>query len=746
MLGDLPDHVYAFLSPREKLSKEKVKLITDACVLVRDSAAMSVLAADHIACLLLKAPPEHKLSAMYLIEAVTTHSVAAGARSIRDRAEREAALKSGAVAARDPYVTRFTTTLPKLSREIVRTPEALLPKVKKLMDVWRERKTFSSEFLRNAELRWLPPALQTSSSAAPAAPSPVPPILSSSSSMRLQSPSAAAAPAIPQLPIALPVATAPVVSATPAPDASNPLGINIAQSLAGLSSLMSSVAAQPPMMVLPTAAAPASGAPTMADMSALLAHFAQNSAAGAPGFPFLAGLGALAPPGAVPGAMYQGTPLPPATDSTHGRDGRHQSGSGDSGYRNSPDHNHRSSRYDDRNDNYGSRRRSSPDRGYSRSSGGDGRGRGRDRSPERSSSSLRPPRSIDSADLERHLYTNWRTVTVNRPHLEFPQQQDWEAGPNCIKVLSRTLYFNNVPRDVEMRSLKAIFGRHGSIDSFIFNTDRCQGWIKYRTRTMAEEARTKMHDQPLPGSPTDTMPMAVRWGCGFGPKPLFKFTPGHSVLDIDTEMDMFDRMFLMLSENGGIREGTLRGGISIVEPDIDLAQARHWVSLHPGVEIGYGTLHGAPGKGQGGGPPRRGGRGGGFGGYSSAPNRDDWIARGGSGGSDEHARDRDRPWGQHGAAATVAGGGAAFPRGADGAAFGHPGQFLPPPPPPPAFNGGASVAAPWQATLAAAAAAAAVSATPLSHAAYSSEGGFAAPQTGSTSDPRQPMDPRRSQY
>jgi hypothetical protein len=92
-----------------------------------------------------------------------------------------------------------------------------------------------------------------------------------------------------------------------------------------------------------------------------------------------------------------------------------------------------------------------------------------------------------------------------------------------------------------------------------------------RYRRDANEARASVDNLELSEFKTT---LKVKWGCGFGPKPMFDYETGVSLIDYMKDIAPMDRKWLMTCECGGIREGSLRGGLTIEEPDIDPSELK----------------------------------------------------------------------------------------------------------------------------------------------------------------------------
>ncbi|KNE70679.1 hypothetical protein AMAG_20309 [Allomyces macrogynus ATCC 38327] len=172
-------------------------------------------------------------------------------------------------------------------------------------------------------------------------------------------------------------------------------------------------------------------------------------------------------------------------------------------------------------------------------------------------------------------------------------QVEGGCGPNQIKVLSRTLYIGGVTHEVTKETLQELFSPFGHLDSVMVNPARGHAFVKFRTRAQANAARRALDHRATLGSST----LHVKWGSGFGPKPLFDKTAGFIIADLDRDLTPNDHRALVSSKAGGIRTGGLRGGITIEEPDV-LTSMREGSSTRrepEGRDRDYPTVMGASG-------------------------------------------------------------------------------------------------------------------------------------------------------
>ncbi|KNE63741.1 hypothetical protein AMAG_08827 [Allomyces macrogynus ATCC 38327] len=171
------------------------------------------------------------------------------------------------------------------------------------------------------------------------------------------------------------------------------------------------------------------------------------------------------------------------------------------------------------------------------------------------------------------IATNWAQTPVTKPIGPWVQVEGG-CGPTQIKVLSRTLYVGNVTPDMSRTIIMQVFSAYGDVDSVMINHSKSNCFLKMRTRAQANDAR-----QALDQAPVYNTTLRVKWGCGFGPKPIFDYSTGCSILDIFADLDVVDWKWLMTADAGGIRTGVLRGGLTIEEPDVNMAEMRAKATL-----------------------------------------------------------------------------------------------------------------------------------------------------------------------
>ncbi|KAI9179169.1 hypothetical protein H9P43_005831 [Blastocladiella emersonii ATCC 22665] len=616
----------AVLQSRAPASASRVAALTKLAMRHREHYKAVV---HLVATFIKRAPPEYKLSGLYFVDSICRAALADGKRKPKD----------------DPYVTRFEANLPQLTAELVKCPEKDRQRIKRLIDVWRERNVFPAEFLDKAEAKWVRHETSASSSAAtpvqPVAPTAIPQIIIpgvTPGAVPAAPVAAGAAPIIDTSALALSLGSLANPAAPTVPAANPP---DLSSMLANLGSTIKAQHANSPAPgapLNPLAGAGGGGAPAEANPLGGL-----NLAALQQLVPGLANLAAAAGGAANPDVLAPLAHLAVAAAQLQQNQNHQHSPAHFPAVFNQQHHQQRGSAAAGMPFGTGNGSTGTPN-----AYGGHGHGHdhghmpnlpaGFESDPAFGGSAPPPPRrygagagaggpggnrpnpltAMSPEELracEDSLQVNWRATPVNKPDGPWIQIEGG-CAPNQIKVMSRTLYIGGIVKDISRSMLEQLFGQFGKVTSVMINYSKFNCFLKMHTRREANEARKQLdhYDYSLPSG--ETTLLKVKWGCGFGPKPIFDYDAGVSVLDIDRQMDRHDHKFMMTSAAGGIRSGPLRGGITVEEPDIDPLEIKRFKLANPKYrpEPGTGTgggiglranfepvVGGADGNGNGGG-------------------------------------------------------------------------------------------------------------------------------------------------
>ncbi|KNE61718.1 hypothetical protein AMAG_06520 [Allomyces macrogynus ATCC 38327] len=407
---------------------------------------------------------------------------------------------------KDLYVRQFLGLLPGLTPEIAKGPDKDRERIKKLLDVWRASKVFPPEFLDKAHAKWVLRVPSSSSALAS-------PTMHHASSPHVGN-GHALAPVSVSVPVPVPGTAPPTVpvSGPPAPPLIDPSALlqslTTALNFGITNNTTSSTATPPPPMFTSSAAA---APPTIVLPSMPLPAAPAPEVTADPANP----LAAIA-------RVANGQRRAPGTGTGAGAD----------------------------------RVVAAPAATAYAAPAAAGRG-GRDAAQQQGMPGglVPPPLPVGDgappATDASGLVGEWVQV-------------EGGCGPNEIKVLSRTLYIGGVTHEVTKETLQELFSPFGHLDSVMVNPARGHAFVKFRTRAQANAARRALDHRATLGSST----LHVKWGSGFGPKPLFDKTAGFIVADLDRDLTPADHRALVSSKAGGIRSGALRGGITIEEPDV----------------------------------------------------------------------------------------------------------------------------------------------------------------------------------
>ncbi|KAF9548825.1 hypothetical protein EC957_005498 [Mortierella hygrophila] len=144
-------------------------------------------------------------------------------------------------------------------------------------------------------------------------------------------------------------------------------------------------------------------------------------------------------------------------------------------------------------------------------------------------------------------------------------KDDPSISPDHIRVISRTLWVGGsfIP-SISEQELEGIFTPIGKIATLMINQAKFNAFIKMTDRTDAERCKAELGGTHVQGDV-----MKVNWGCGFGPRDCFDYTTGTSVIPLERLTDT-DRRWLANSVVGGFGPGeAIRGGVSVMEPNIE---------------------------------------------------------------------------------------------------------------------------------------------------------------------------------
>lgn len=222
-------------------------------------------------------------------------------------------------------------------------------------------------------------------------------------------------------------------------------------------------------------------------------------------------------------------------------------------------------RYDDPRRDYPSsslrdRRERSPDRRGSKDESGHRLGR-RDRSLSPSAGPTATP--FIPGDEQKSLNYTRKEIEQGPPYCE--RFMDHSIPNDCVKVMSRTLYVGGIHAGITTDIVRQTFEKVGRVETVQINYDKYNAFVKMYSHKEAIEAREKLNDAWFGTVST----CRVGWGCGFGPKNIFNFDGGFSIIPIFKLRDE-EREWVKFSQRGG---GPLLGQVVMEEPDVAIGPA-----------------------------------------------------------------------------------------------------------------------------------------------------------------------------
>ncbi|KAF9102488.1 hypothetical protein BGX29_004537 [Mortierella sp. GBA35] len=204
--------------------------------------------------------------------------------------------------------------------------------------------------------------------------------------------------------------------------------------------------------------------------------------------------------------------------------------------------------------------------------------------------------SVEDMGNNQHHHHHHGSGSLGGHKPGYGVKEDPSVAPDQIKVISRTLWVGGsfIPT-ISEPELEAIFSPLGKIASLIFNQAKFNAFIKMTDRADAERCKAELDRTQVQGEV-----MKVGWGCGFGPRDLFDYTTGTSLIPVERLTDT-DRRWLMNSVVGGFGMGEpIRGGVSLLEPNIEAVGRDGRESLpRRGGLAGSGGHLGGGGRGRG---------------------------------------------------------------------------------------------------------------------------------------------------
>ncbi|ORY96355.1 hypothetical protein BCR43DRAFT_273468 [Syncephalastrum racemosum] len=136
-----------------------------------------------------------------------------------------------------------------------------------------------------------------------------------------------------------------------------------------------------------------------------------------------------------------------------------------------------------------------------------------------------------------------------------------------IRVLTRTLFVGPLPESFRQEDVRNHFSQFGEICSIILSrkgkSNRPNAFIKFRLRSSTEAAKEESANLHLQGGR-----VKVNWAYGFGPKKLFNYDRGDSIIPLSS-LTPSDEASLVSAPLGGFQGAPLRDQMTVEEPEVD---------------------------------------------------------------------------------------------------------------------------------------------------------------------------------
>ncbi|KAI7883737.1 hypothetical protein K492DRAFT_175055 [Lichtheimia hyalospora FSU 10163] len=161
-----------------------------------------------------------------------------------------------------------------------------------------------------------------------------------------------------------------------------------------------------------------------------------------------------------------------------------------------------------------------------------------------------PPPPLQAAHSEQHL-----PGPIHDPSLQ----------PGTIRVLTRTLFVGALPESYTQRDVAEIFEKYGRLGSIIVTRKarvKANAFIKFETRAGIEAALRDTVNLRLEGSP-----VKVNWAYGFGPKKMFDYKLGESIIPL-SELSENEKSSLVTAPVGGFQGQAVQDQMTIEEPEV----------------------------------------------------------------------------------------------------------------------------------------------------------------------------------
>ncbi|CDH50225.1 predicted protein [Lichtheimia corymbifera JMRC:FSU:9682] len=132
-----------------------------------------------------------------------------------------------------------------------------------------------------------------------------------------------------------------------------------------------------------------------------------------------------------------------------------------------------------------------------------------------------------------------------------------------IRVMTRTMYVGPMPSDVEEEDIRDLFSQYGEILSISFNDrpdKKRNAFVQFGNRDSLTAAKEGSQNLRMGGKP-----VTVNWAHGFGPKALYSYEKGDTVIKLD-ELTKEEAALLRSAPVGGFQGSRMRDQVIVEEP------------------------------------------------------------------------------------------------------------------------------------------------------------------------------------
>ncbi|KAI9497622.1 hypothetical protein BDB00DRAFT_803392 [Zychaea mexicana] len=189
--------------------------------------------------------------------------------------------------------------------------------------------------------------------------------------------------------------------------------------------------------------------------------------------------------------------------------------------------------------------------------------------------SLSPVRGQNNNNKNHpNQHSHHRHSPSSRQEQRHPRRRSSLPGPipdpslpkGCIRVVTRTLFVGPLPGNYTRDDVADIFEKYGELNSIIVSKkikSRVNAFLKYTKRASLEQAKRNTADLMV-----EDVRVKVNYGFGFGPRKLFDYERGESVISLN-ELSEDEKMSLVTAPIGGFQGQQVHDQMTIEEPEVE---------------------------------------------------------------------------------------------------------------------------------------------------------------------------------